>query len=190
MSDTLKALEESDFIIRYNPYGMPKNIEKYKLIDNFCLFWDKYVEPSQKEADFMSDNMTSDILKSWKGVAFEEVCWQHIPQIKRALEVGGVKSSTSIWNVHGDNDKEGVQIDLIIKRNDNVVNLCEMKFSSAEYSISKDEDLRLRKRINMLKDTLLKKQTVHLTMITTYGLCQNKYSGIVQKSLTIDDFFE
>ena len=138
----------------------------------------------------MSDNMTSDILKSWKGVAFEEVCWQHVPQIKRALEVGGVKSSTSIWNVHGDNDKEGVQIDLIIKRNDNVVNLCEMKFSSAEYSISKDEDLRLRKRINMLKDTLLKKQTVHLTMITTYGLCPNKYSGIVQKSLTIDDLFE
>ena len=113
MSDTLKALEESDFIIRYNPYGMPKNIEKYKLIDNFCLFWDKYVEPSQKEADFMSDNMTSDILKSWKGVAFEEVCWQHVPQIKRALEVGGVKSSTSIWNVHGDNNKEGYRMGIL-----------------------------------------------------------------------------
>ena len=169
---------------------MPKNIEKYKLIDNFCLFWDKYVEPSQKEADFMSDNMTSDILKSWKGVAFEEVCWQHIPQVKRALEVGGLKSSTSIWNVHGDNDEEGVQIDLIITRNDNVVNLCEMKFSSAEYSISKDEDLRLRKRINMLNATVQNELPVHLTMITRYCLCQNKYSGIVKKSLTIDDFFE
>lgn len=190
LSDTLKALEESDFIVRYNPYGMPKNVEKHKLIDNFCLFWLKYVEPSKKESDYMTDNMASDIMKAWKGIAFEEVCWQHVLQIKRALEVGGVRSTTSIWNVHGDDDKEGVQIDLIIKRNDNVVNLCEMKFSSAEYTITKDEELRLRKRINMLKETLLKKQTVHLTMITTYGLNYGKHSGIVQKSLTIDDLFE
>ena len=70
------------------------------------------------------------------------------------------------------------------------MNLCEMKFSSAEYTITKDEELRLRKRINMLKETLLKKQTVHLTMITTYGLNYGKHSGIVQKSLTIDDLFE
>lgn len=190
LSDTLKALEESDFIVRYNPYGMPKNVEKYKLIDNFCLFWLKYVEPLQKEADYMTDNMASDIMKAWKGIAFEEVCWQHVSQIKKALEVGGVISATSIWNVHGDDNKEGIQIDLIIKRNDNVVNLCEMKFSSAEYTITKDEELRLRKRINMLKETLLKKQTVHLTMITTYGITQGKHSGIVQKSLTIDDLFE
>ena len=189
LSDTLKGLEESDFIVRYNPYGMPKNVEKYKLIDNFCLFWLKYVEPSQKEADYMTDNMASDIMKAWKGIAFEEVCWQHVPQIKRALEIGGVKSTTSIWSVHGDDNKEGVQIDLIIKRNDNVVNLCEMKFSSAEYNITKDEDLKLRKRINMLKETLLKRQSVHLTMITTYGISYGKHSGIVQKSLTIDDLF-
>ena len=91
--------------------------------------------------------------------------------------------------MHGDDNKEGVQIDLIIKRNDNVVNLCEMKFSSAEYNITKDEDLNLRKRINMLKETLLKRQTVHLTMITTYGISYGKHSGIVQKSLTIDDLF-
>ncbi|MBQ8573451.1 MAG: ATP-binding protein, partial [Bacteroidales bacterium] len=189
LSDTLKGLEESDFIVRYNPYGMPKNVEKYKLIDNFCLFWLKYVEPSQKEADYMTDNMASDIMKAWKGIAFEEVCWQHVPQIKRALEIGGVKSTTSIWSVHGDDNKEGVQIDLIIKRNDNVVNLCEMKFSSAEYNITKDEDLKLRKRINMLKETLLKRQSVHLTMITTYGISYGRHSGIVQKSLTIDDLF-
>ena len=185
-----KPLEESDFIVRYNPYGTKKNVEKYKLIDNFCLFWQKYVEPSQKEADFMTDNITSDIMKVWKGVAFEEVCWQHVAQIKRALEIGGVKSTTSIWNVRGDDNKDGVQIDLIIKRNDNIVNLCEMKFASAEYSISKEEDLKLRKRINMLKETLLKRQSVHLTMITSYGINYGKYSGIVQKSLTIDDLFD
>ena len=101
-------------------------------------------------------------MKSWKGVAFEEVCWQHNTQIKRALEIGGVKSSLSAWSVKGDEENEGAQIDLLINRADNVVNLCEMKFCGGEYVISKDEESKLRNRIEMLKKTLSPKQTVHL----------------------------
>ena len=49
LSDTLLALIESDFVLRYTPYGKPGNVEHYKLIDNFCLFWLKYVEENQME---------------------------------------------------------------------------------------------------------------------------------------------
>jgi hypothetical protein len=63
------------------------------MIDNFCLFWLKYVEPNLNDTTFMADHMTADIMKSWRGVAFEEVCWQHITQILKALEIGGVKST-------------------------------------------------------------------------------------------------
>jgi hypothetical protein len=138
----------------------------------------------------MTDNITSDVMRSWKGVAFEEVCWQHVTQIKRALEIGGVKSSLSAWSVKGDDENEGAQIDLLINRADNVVNLCEMKFSSGEYVISKDEESKLRNRIEVLKKTLSPKQTVHLTMITTYGVAYGKHSGIVQKQVVLDDLFE
>lgn len=62
LSNTLAALAESDFITSYSPYGMPKSTTCYKLIDNFCLFWQKYVEPHGKETGFISDNMTSDVL--------------------------------------------------------------------------------------------------------------------------------
>ena len=86
LSNTLAALAESDFILRYIPYGKSGKEEHYKLIDNFCLFWAKYVEPNITDDTFMSDNMTSDFLKTWRGVAFEEVCWQHIAQIKRAFQ--------------------------------------------------------------------------------------------------------
>ena len=188
LSDTLAALAESDFILRYMPYRQSK-VEHYKLIDNFCLFWLKYVEPNLTDVDFMTDNITSDVMRSWKGVAFEEVCWQHSTQIKRALEIGGVKSSLSAWSVKGDEDNEGAQIDLLINRADNVVNLCEMKFSGGEYVISKDEESKLRNRIEMLKKTLSPKQTVHLTMITTYGVAYGKHSGIVQKQVVLDDLF-
>lgn len=189
LSDTLAALAESDFVLRYVPYGQAGCVEHYKLIDNFCLFWLKYVEPNSSDMSFMTDHTTSDILRSWRGIAFEEVCWQHITAIKRALEVGGVKSSLSAWCVKGDDHQGGVQIDLLISRADNIVNLCEMKFAGGEYTITKDEEAKLRSRIETLKKTLSAKQTVHLTMITTYGVAYGKHSGIVQKEVTMDDLF-
>lgn len=190
LSDTLAALCESDFLLRYVPYGQPGNVEHYKLIDNFCLFWLKYVETNLVNVNFMTDNITSDVMRSWKGIAFEEVCWQHSIQIKRALGIAGIKSSLSAWSVRGDNENEGAQIDLLINRADNVVNLCEMKFVTDEYVIDKDEENKLRKRTEALKTTLSSKQSVHLTMITTYGVAYGKHSGIVQKQVVLDDLFE
>ncbi len=188
LSDTLSALIESDFVMRYSPYGKHTG-EYYKLIDNFCLFWLKYVEPNQKDATFINDNFTSGIMQNWRGVAFEQVCWQHIQQIRRALEIGGVKTSLSVWNIKGDDSKKGAQIDLLITRDDNIVNLCEMKFSSTPYTVTKDEECKLLHRVDMLRQTLSTKQKIHLTLITTYGLAPGKHIGKIQKSITSDELF-
>lgn len=188
LSDTLTALAESDFIMRYSPYGKGTG-EFYKLIDNFCLFWLKYVEPNQDNDSFVNDNFTSDIMKAWRGVAFEHVCWQHVPQIKRALEIGGVKTSVSAWNVAGDDTKTGAQVDMLIIRADNIVNLCEMKFCSSVYTIDKEEETKMLHRVEMLKNTLSFKQKVHLTLITTFGLTYGKHSGKVQKVVICDELF-
>lgn len=189
LSNTLAALAESDFIIKYTPFGKSQRTEYYKLIDNFSLFYIKFVERNLNNSTFVSDNITANIMRTWRGIAFEEVCWQHIPQIKRALEIGGIQSTSSAWSIKGDDDIGGAQIDLLINRNDNVVNLCEMKFASIPYVIGKDEDMRLRHRIEVLREALSPKQTIHLTMVTTYGIAKSKYSGIVQKEVTIDDLF-
>lgn len=189
LSDTLAALIESDFILRYNPHGMAGNVEHYKLIDNFCLFWLRYVEPNVTDGRFMTDNITSDVMRSWRGIAFEEVCWHHVAQIKRALGISGVKSTLSALSVRGDDNNDGAQIDLLINRADNVVNLCEMKFVSDKFVITKDEEAKLRNRIEALKQTLSPKKTVHLTMITTYGVAHGKHSGIAQNQVVLDDLF-
>jgi hypothetical protein len=188
LSDTLSVLAESDFILRYSPYGKGAG-EYYKLIDNFSLFWIKYVEKNQENATFVNDNFTSDVMKAWRGVAFEQVCWQHITQIKRALEIGGVRASISAWNVPGTEQKAGAQIDFLILRDDNIVNMCEMKFYSSSYSIDKEEEAKILNRVETLKKTLSAKQTVHITLITTYGLVHGKHSGKIQKVVTIDDLF-
>lgn len=189
LTETLKALMESDFVMRYSPYGSHGRVEYYKLIDNFSLFWIKYVEQNASNGSFMADHMAADIMKAWRGVAFEEVCWQHIAQVKRALEIGGVKATISAWSVVGNDNTDGAQIDLLIIRDDNVVNLCEMKFAGDTFHIEKEEERKLRNRIDKLKSTLTAKKTIHLTMITTYGVAYGKYSGIVQKQITMDDLF-
>ena len=154
LTDTLNALAESDFVQRYNPYDKKGKTTYYKLIDNFSLFWLKYVESYQANTNFMTDNMTSNIMRVWRGVAFEEVCWQHIGQIKQALGIAGVASTISAWGVKSSDEAEGAQIDLLIIGNDNVVNLCEMKFVGGAYTIDKDEEIKLRNRIETLKNTL------------------------------------
>lgn len=190
LTDTLNALVESDFIQRYSPYNKSGKTIFYKLIDNFSLFWLKYVELYQSDTNFMTENMTSNIMKSWRGIAFEELCWQQIRQIKQALGIAGVSSTISSWGIKGTDGTEGAQIDLIIIRNDNVVNLCEMKFVGDSYTIDKEEEVKLRNRIETLKSSLSPKQTVHLTMVTTYGITYGKHSGIVQKQVTLDDLFQ
>lgn len=137
----------------------------------------------------MKDHVTSGIMKAWRGVAFELICWQHIVQIKRALEIGGVRSSISSWNQQGDDDSTGVQVDMLIFRDDNIVNLCEMKFSGEMYNIDKEEEQKMMHRVEMLKSTLSTKQTVHLTLVTTNGLTPGKHSGKVQKVVIADDLF-
>ena len=137
----------------------------------------------------MNDNCTSGIMKAWRGVAFEQVCWQHIIQIKRALGIEGVRTSISAWNQKGTESKTGAQVDMLIMRDDNIVNLCEMKFASTLYSIDKEEEQKILHRIEALSNTLSDKQKVHLTLITTYGLQYGKHSGKIQKTINCEDLF-
>ena len=160
-----------------------------KLIDNFCLFWLKYVEQNQDNATFINDNFTSDVMKGWRGVAFEQVCWQHVAQMKHALEIGGVRTSGSAWNVKGNGKKAGAQVDMLIFRDDNIVNLCEMKFCGSLYTIDNEEEKKMLHRVELLKETLAARQKVHLTLVTTFGLVNGKHSGKVLKVVTCDDLF-
>lgn len=189
-SKMLAALEASDFILRYVPFGCSKREEHYKLVDNFCLFYAKFIANGEiTDQEFWEKNQNSQKLSAWKGVAFEEVCLSHIQQIKNALGIGAVTSTESAWSLCGDDDTEGTQIDLLIDRADRVVNLCEMKFYKEDFAINKAYDAKLRHRIQTLIDRLPRNRNVHLTLITTYGLTYNEYFGQIQKLVTMDALF-
>jgi hypothetical protein len=108
----------------------------------------------------------------------------------KALGISGVITSAHSWMTKGTEDHPGAQIDLIIDRNDNVVNLCEMKFCDSEYVITKNEDAKLRTRKALFKTVTKTRKSVYLTLVTTYGLLGNVYSGNIQNIITMDDLFE
>lgn len=189
LTKALQALMESDLIIKYQPFGVSKNEVHYKLIDPFCQFFLKFVSGrSTLDDSFWLGNLASQQVTAWRGIAFENVCFQHIRQIKAALGIAGVSTTQSAWSKRSD-DEEGTQIDLIISRKDNVVNMCEIKYASADYTVNKKYERVLRNRQALLEAELKRGIVIHQTLITTYGLRANEYSGIFDSVVTMDDLF-
>lgn len=127
-------------------------------------------------------------MNSWFGLAYERMCMLHIPQIKQSLGIDRIHTEYYSWK--SKTSTPAAQIDLIIDRADQLINVCEVKYSEYPYSIDKGEDARLRTRIsNFIEETATQKG-INLTFITTYGVKQNQYSDIVRNEITMDDLFE
>lgn len=178
------TLEASSFILKYVPFGMNKNEKHYKLIDPFCTFYLNFVENrTMLSEEFWKENVASQSIISWRGSAFENVCFNHIPQIKRALGISGVVTSYSAW---ADQD---TQTDLLIRRKDNTINMCEMKFYNTFFTVNKSYYEKLKEREVILSAYIPKRMAVHTTLVTTYGLAYNNYSSVFCNTITMEDLF-
>ncbi|MBQ8803868.1 MAG: ATP-binding protein [Tyzzerella sp.] len=188
LSQSLNALIASDFVIKYIPFGKGKR-EHYKLVDPFCMFYLHFVDKKKKMDDkFWQQNVSTQQIVSWRGFAYENVCFNHVSQIKKALGISGVITTHSAWSKRSD-DTEGAQIDLLISRNDNVVNMCEIKYYGGEFVVGKEYYQVLLKRQEILAKEISPKISIHNTLITTFGLAYNEYSGVFSNVLTLDDLF-
>ena len=147
------------------------------------------MEEDSLSEDFWLSNISSQRIVTWRGIAFENICFNHIDQIKKALGISGVSTKQSAWSKKGV-EETGTQIDMLIERKDNIVNMCEMKFYGAEFSVDKNYDRILRNRLILLEKEISSKMVIHSTLITTYGLKYNEYSGDFVKVITMDDLFE
>ncbi len=190
ISEILLSLEESDIITSFFNFGESKRNKYYKLTDPFCLFYLKFVvkHPTNNKT-FWQDNQNLPKLNAWRGQAFEDVCFSHQEQIKRALGIQGVHTEIYPWRFISEGETPGAQIDMLIDRADRVVNVCEMKFVQGEFSIDKDYDEKLRNKIVAVTEHTGSRKNPQMTLVTTYGLKKGIYSGRIQKVVTLDDLF-
>ena len=190
LSKVLDELEYCGFIRKYNGFDKKSKQAIYQLIDNYTLFYFKFIQQNENNDEhFWSASIDSAMHRAWSGLAFERLCMAHTQQIKATLGIAGVLSNIYSWRKEADETSDGAQIDLLIDRKDQVVNLCEMKYSLSEYVIDAEYEQKLRNKKSVFIGTTNTKKAVHLTMVTTFGIKANAYSGIVQNEVTLDDLF-
>jgi len=188
-SKYLADLERCGFVKSYAEFGKSASHRRYELVDNFTLFYYKFLAQRPTDEHFWSNQTDAPSRQAWCGLAFERVCMEHVPQIKEKLGISGVLTNVYTWRCSADPDNGvfGSQIDLLIARRDQVINLCEMKYSSDDYAIRKDVDAALRHKVSDFAKLTKTKSSIHLTLVTTYGLSENAYSGRIQSVITGDD---
>ena len=191
LSTCLDNLERSGFVRRYVPIEGRRNNALIQLTDNFTLFYFKFMrENTRGDRSFWSHFCGTPAFAAWEGLAFERVCLAHIDRIKEALGISGVAVKVASWRCRGNpGGPRGAQIDLVISRADNVVNICEMKFARGEYEIDADEAERLRNRTEAFRRETSFRGGIHLTFVTPYGVKHNKYWNMVQSEVTLDNLF-
>ena len=192
LTKLLDELLESGFISEHYPFNKTSKDSLFKLSDEYSLFYLKFMDDSKALGQgTWQSKAQSPSWKSWSGLAFENICLKHIPQIKKALGISGVYSEQSAWRYAAKSNEQGAQIDLVIDRQDNCINLCEMKFSLTEFTIDKKyaEELNLKRRIFLAKTNT--KKSAFITMLTTFGVNMNAhYLNTVQNQLKMDVLFE
>lgn len=192
LTTKLEELESCGFIRKYYSYGKQKKNALYQLIDNFTLFYYQFMQDVTSNEHFWSNQINTPRINTWYGYAFERVCLQHINQMKKKLGITGVHCEVNSWYYKGDKEKgiKGSQIDLLIVRNDQVINMCEMKYAGSEYEINRADDENIRRKIdNLIRETKTK-CAIHPTIVTVYGLVDNAYAREIQSVITLDDLYE
>ena len=187
LSRMLSALEKSTFIAPYIPFG--EKIVKYRLADLFCLFYLKHVKDNCNATTYWQSQFNSPAMAAWSGYAFEDVCRTHIRQLKAALGIGDVNTRESSWVVPGTETERGMQIDLVIDRDDRKICLCEMKFSQGKFTVGRDYAEKLQERIRRTMEFTDNEKPVISVLVTTYGIERNDYAGKFQKVVTMQDLF-
>lgn len=198
MNIILEDLEQSGFIMMVPDLGKIKKNLRYRLLDEYSLFYIRWIEPSKKlniggvDPNYWLNIEGSPESRAWAGYAFEGICMKHIGAIKTALGIFGMLTHTSGWiyKPAKDSSEKGAQVDLVIDRADNCVNLCEVKFNNNLFVINKSYEQEIRQRKAIFIEKTGSRKTIFLTFITLYGISKEAgYFGVVDKELTMDDLF-
>ena len=183
----INELVVSGFLKQSHPYGKKKKDTLIRLVDEFSIFYLKF----KRDINVVNWQTVSksQSFKSWQGFAFENLCYNHINEVKRALGISGITTTEYSLYQSSTAKNKGTQIDLIIDRNDEVIHICEAKFYNKEFVISKSYQAQLQNKIEVLRSILPSYKVVNLTTISTFGIKENIHSGIVDQEITLKDLF-
>jgi hypothetical protein len=191
LSDILNELEQSGFISIYNGYGKKVKENLYRLTDFYSLFYLTFIEPLGKHSKLNFKEL-SDLpkWKTWSGYAYENLCFSHLEQIHQALGINGIFTATASFVAKPKDGFKGAQIDLLIDRSDHCINICEVKFSSRAYELTKNDVENMANKIAVFQYHTKTHKHLFSTLITTFAPVENSNRvNFIDQVLTYDDLF-
>lgn len=189
LGEMLTDLIYCDFLQKNNvrEKRIKSNSAIYQLIDFYTIFYNTFANKNIMEEHFWTRNINTQEINIWYGLAFERVCKAHIEKIKTALGIASV--STEYYSWRSNLIEKGAQIDIIIDRADNTINLCEVKYSENLYSLDKEEYMKIQNRISVFKEATKTRSNIIPTMITTFGMKEGTYSDQIIAKINMEDLF-
>lgn len=189
LGEMLTDLIYCDFLQKNNvrEKRIKSNSAIYQLIDFYTIFYNTFANKNIMEEHFWTRNINTPEINIWYGLAFERVCKAHIEKIKTALGIASV--STEYYSWRSNLIEKGAQIDIIIDRADNTINLCEVKYSENLYSLDKEEYMKIQNRISVFKEATNTRSNIIPTMITTFGMKEGTYSDQIIAKINMEDLF-
>lgn len=189
LSGKLEDLVNCDIIRKSHIHNKTtkKNSAIYQLIDFYSLFYLTFVSRAETEIGYWSNHIGTSEVNSWLGLSFERVCMTHVQQIKQALHIDRISTQFYSWRSQKNTPK--AQIDMVLDRADDIINLFEIKYSDADFRLDNDEAKKLQNRMVAFRDETRTKKALWLTLLTTYGLNEGRYSSMFVSVLTMDDLF-
>ena len=187
-SQVLENLESCGFIRSYNTITKEKKDALYQLVDPYTIFYYEFIKGNKNnDPNYWTHCLNTSAYHTWCGLSFERICLLHIEQIKKALGISGVISRVFSWR--SSENKPGAQIDLIIDRDDDVINLCEMKYTKGPWEMDEgDFDDIIRKEC-VFKEETGSVKAIHNVLVSANGVKRNAYSDNFQKVVTLDELF-
>jgi len=188
----LNELKESGFISYQTAFEKTSNEGFYQLDDAFTHFYFRFMAERKLTGNDLWEKISKQpIYYTWAGYAFERMCQQHILQIKKALGIGGVATTQAAWRTTAKMTRtSGAQIDLVIDRSDQSINLCEIKFSQTPFIITKQYASELLNKEQIFQMETNTKKALFTTLITPFGVVKNEYkTGYVHSEILLDDLF-
>lgn len=187
----LYELETSGFITIYGGYGKKVKESLYRLTDAYSLFYLTFLEPLGRNTKLDFTKLSDlPLWKTWSGYTFENICLTHIDQIRKALSIAGMASSIASFIARPKDGLPGAQIDLLIDRSDQSINVCEIKFSTEDYIVTKKDIDNIQTKKQVFRYHTKTKKHLFTTLITTMGVVENNHKiQSIDQIVTLEDLF-
>jgi len=192
LSERLKDLCNTGFIEEHISWKRKKG-EYYKLTDEFCLFFLKWIGHKTRHhfvKDYWIAQSSSQSYKTWAGFAFENVCVKHVDNIISALNIKSAKTVASWRYIPRKQMDNGAQIDLLIDRIDDAVTICEIKYTNNPFVIDKKYAENLENKLQVFKSATKTQKQLFIAFISANGIKNNVYSkNLVSGTVGLNDLF-